>query len=150
MNFSATTEYALRIVSFMVMDEQKIYTTSDIFENLHIPFRYLRKLMINLSKGDIIDSIRGKNGGYKIAKSPREITLLQVIEATGENPITNVCFFGYKECSLTDRCIMHDKWTKIRENIGLLLSTTTLEEIKESGNQNFITNMSLDKLSSTT
>lgn len=144
MNFSATTEYALRIMSYMVMDEQKIYTTNDLYENLHIPFRYLRKLMINLSKEDILDSIRGKNGGYKIAKAPQEISLLKVIESTGENPITNICFFGYKECNIEKPCIMHDKWAKIRENIAYVLSSTTLQDIKDSGNQNFITNLVKD------
>lgn len=125
------------------MDEQKIYTTNDLFENLHIPFRYLRKLMINLSKSDIIDSIRGKNGGYKIAKSPKEISLLQVIESTGEEPLSNSCFFSHKECNIEEKCMMHDKWTVVRQDIAQILSTTTLQEIKESGNQNYITNMGL-------
>lgn len=123
------------------MDEQKTHTTNELFENLHIPFRYLRKLMISLSKSDILDSVRGKNGGYKIARSPKDITLLQVIVASGEEPLTNVCFFGYKECNEEEKCMMHDKWSAVRQNIAHVLSSTTLQEIKESDNLNFITNL---------
>lgn len=143
MNFNITTEYALRIMSYMVSDEHKIHTTKELFEHLQIPFRYLRKLMISLSKSDILDSIRGKNGGYKLARSPKEITLLQIIEATGEDPLGKICFFGSKECDLENKCTMHDKWSKVRENMSLILSTTTLEDIKDSGNQNFIISSSL-------
>ena len=138
MNFTVTTEYALRIMSFMVTDEHKIHTTKELFEHLDIPFRYLRKLMISMSKSDILDSIRGKNGGYKIARSPKEITLLQIIESTGENPLGELCFFGNRECDINNKCMMHDKWMKVRENMAQVLSTTTLEEIKDSENLNYI------------
>ena len=141
MNFSVTTEYALRVMSFMAMKEERLYATKDLFENLHIPFRYLRKLMFNLSKSDLLDSVRGKNGGYKLARSAKDITLLQVIEASGEEALTKNCFFGYKECNTKQKCIMHDRWTAVRHDIYKILSTTTLLEIKKADNLNFITNL---------
>lgn len=143
MNFSATAEYSLRIASFLAMDETRVYTTNDLFEHLNIPFRYLRKLMVLLSKSDLIDSIQGKNGGYRIAKPPKNISLLDVIEASGVFPLSTTCFFGFKACSLHDKCAMHAKWVAVRENLSHVLSTTTLAEIKDSGNQNFITDNSL-------
>ena len=142
MNFSKTTEYALRIMSFMAMDEQKLYTTNELFENLNIPFRYLRKLMINLSKSDILNSTQGKNGGYRIAKKPIDISLLDIIHANGEDPVGNICFFGFEKCAFVEKCVMHEKWAIVRENINHVLSETTLAEIKESGPQEFIKNNS--------
>lgn len=125
-------------MSFMVKEEAgKIFTTKELFENLQIPFRYLRKLMINLSKSEIIDSIQGKKGGYRIAKEPEKITLLEIIQTAGEDPIGVMCFFGLEKCELVEKCVMHEKWGAVRENIFQVLSTTTLADIKESEHQNF-------------
>lgn len=142
MNLSKTSEYALRIMSFMAGDEEKLYTTNELFKNLKIPFRYLRKLMISLSKSDLLISLQGKNGGYKIAKRPEDISLLDIIMTTGENPIGKTCFFGFEECAFVEKCAMHEKWAIVRENIEQALSKTTLAEIKETGSSNFIKNNS--------
>ena len=131
MNFSKTTEYALRIMSFMAMDEKKLYSANDIYDNLQIPFRYLRKLLTSLSKSELINSVQGKNGGYRISKSLSEISLFDIIKATGDDLINNECFFGFENCALENKCAIHDKWTAGRENINHVLTTTTLDEIKQ-------------------
>ena len=131
MNFSKTTEYALRIMSFMAMDEKKLYSANYIYDNLQIPFRYLRKLLTSLSKSELINSVQGKNGGYRISKSLREISLFDIIKATGDDLINNECFFGFENCALENKCAIHDKWTAGRENINHVLTTTTLDEIKQ-------------------
>ena len=131
MNFSKTTEYALRIMSFMAMDEKKLYSANDIYDNLKIPFRYLRKLLTILSKSELINSVQGKNGGYRISKSLKEISLFDIIKATGDDLINNECFFGFENCALENKCAIHDKWTAGRENINHVLTTTTLDEIKQ-------------------
>lgn len=131
MNFSKTTEYALRIMSFMAMDEKKLYSANDIYDNLQIPFRYLRKLLTILSKSELINSVQGKNGGYRISKSLNKISLFDIIRATGDDLINNECFFGFENCALENKCAIHDKWTAGRENINHVLTTTTLDEIKQ-------------------
>ena len=68
MKFSKTTEYALRIFGLIGVNESKVYTAKEIYENLHIPLRYLRKLLTSLSKSGLMNSIQGKSGGYRISK----------------------------------------------------------------------------------
>ena len=143
MNFSKTTEYALRIMSYMAMDETRLYSSKEIFQSLNIPFRYLRKLLIVLSKSDLISSVQGKNGGYKISKNLSEISLLDIVSATGHNPIGNQCFFGFSDCAFEKKCAMHDKWAAVRESINSVLTSTTLAEVKETGPHRFISNNNL-------
>ncbi|MCP4550490.1 MAG: Rrf2 family transcriptional regulator [Bacteroidetes bacterium] len=140
MRLRKTAEYALRIMNYMAIDEQKLYTTTELFESLNIPFRYLRKLMINLSKSEILTSVQGKYGGYKIARKSLEISLLEIIHATGEDPVGDVCFFGFEKCAFVEKCAMHEKWTLVRDNINQVLSKTTLAEIKGSESTSFIKN----------
>ena len=138
MNFSKTTEYALQILGFMAADENKLYSANELFENLKIPFRYLRKQLTIMTKSQLLVSIQGKEGGYKIFKNTEQLTLLNIIEATGDNVISNNCFFGFGSCALTEKCAMHDKWTAIQQNINEVLSSTKLSDLKNTINQNSI------------
>jgi len=138
MNFSKTTEYALQILGYMSADENKLYSANELYENLKIPFRYLRKQLTLMTKNELLKSVQGKDGGYKILKNIDQLTLLNIIEATGDNIISNNCFFGYGNCVLTEKCAMHDKWTSIQENINEVLSSTKLSDLKNTINQNSI------------
>jgi len=141
MNFSKTTEYAFRILSLMAMDEHKLYTAKDVFQSSEIPFRYLRKLLIILSKSELIESVQGKNGGYRISKKPSDISLLDIIRVVGDDPINNDCFFGFDNCTFIEKCALHEKWAVVRETLNNVLLTTTLEDIKSNRQHSFISNI---------
>ena len=132
MKFSTTTEYALRIMSYMAIDESKLYRASDIFNDLDIPHRYLRKLLTRLTKSGIIKSIQGKYGGYMISKNLDDISLLDVVEASGEKMGNKECFFGLDKCGFHNDCTLHDKWDDIQNRIIETLATTNLSDIKKS------------------
>lgn len=134
MNFSKTTEYALRILSYIALDESKLYTASELFEQLQIPFRYLRKQLNFLYRKGLLLSIQGNQGGYRIAKKLTDISLLDIIESTDEVLDANRCFFGFQECPLTGQCAMHEKWGALRSQTFEILKTTTLFDLKHSTN----------------
>jgi Rrf2 family protein len=138
MNFSKTTEYALQILGYMAADENKLYSANELYENLKIPFRYLRKQLTLMTKNELLKSVQGKEGGYRIFKNIDQLSLLDIIESTGDNVSSNNCFFGYGSCALSEKCIMHDNWTTIQENINEVLSTTKLANLKNAINQNSI------------
>lgn len=140
MNFNKTTEYAFRILSFMAQDESRLYNVDEIFEKLRIPYRYLRKLMTNLTRSGFIESIQGKNGGYKISKKTEDIKLLDILNAVDPEYLSVKCFFGFDNCALQTVCIMHDQWTDIRTNINSILASTSLADIKQTNNENLILN----------
>lgn len=131
MNFNKTTEYTLRILSFMSLNENMLYSAIDLSEKLKIPYRYLRKQMNVLSKQGFIESIQGKQGGYKIAKSLTDISLLDIVNATENYTKENMCFFGFQECPLQNQCSMHDKWGEVRDKTFYILKTTTLLDLKQ-------------------
>lgn len=134
MNFNKTTEYALRILSYMSLDSTKLYTSNELFDKLQIPFRYLRKQMNFLLKQGLLVSIQGKQGGYQIARPLNEISLMDIVEATEDLNNENRCFFGFQECPLTNRCAMHDKWGEVRNKTFEILRTMTLLDFKHNTN----------------
>lgn len=133
MNFSKSTEYILQIMSLMAQDKTRLYSTDQIYNELKIPYRYLRRLMTSLAKKDLITSIQGKYGGYRITKPLESISIKDILEASNDNFLSMNCFFGFEKCALTNKCIMHDKWGSIQENIKQVLESTSLAEIKKNG-----------------
>ena len=136
MNFNKTTEYAFRILSYMAMNESRLCSVDEIFNKLRIPYSYLRKLMTNLTKSNLIDSIQGKNGGYKISRKLEDIKLLDIITIVDPEYLSVKCFFGFENCVLQPTCAMHDQWMNVRTNINTILANTSLANIKQSNNQN--------------
>jgi len=140
MNFSKTTEYAFRILSFMAQDERRLYNVDEIFGKLQIPYRYLRKMMTNLTRSGFIVSIQGKSGGYKISRKTEDIKLLEILIAVDPDYLSGKCFFGFDNCALQTPCIMHDQWNEIRVNITAILAGTSLAEIKQTKIEDIISN----------
>ncbi len=137
MNFSKTTEYSLRILGFMAIEDHKLYSAEVLNQNLDIPFRYLRKQLTRLTNGGFLISYRGKAGGYKIAKPLNEITLWDIVNATGEDSLYHECIFGFDSCAFGNKCALHHKWAKIQNSINDMLKNTTLEELKRTKPERF-------------
>lgn len=136
-SFNRTTEYAFRIMSHMALDRDKIYRSDDIYEDLKIPFRYLRRLLTLLSKKGLLVSIQGKYGGFRLEKKLSEISLYDIVVAVDEDKKPKECFFGYEKCPINEKCSMHDKWKSIRFAIDEVLTKTTLKDLIENGNNDF-------------
>jgi Rrf2 family transcriptional regulator, iron-sulfur cluster assembly transcription factor len=59
-------------------------SVTDIAQRQSLPAPYLEKLLIELRKAEIVRSVRGSQGGYRLARSPAQISLAQILEAIGE------------------------------------------------------------------
>jgi Rrf2 family iron-sulfur cluster assembly transcriptional regulator len=66
-----------------------------------LPIPYLEKLLIELRRAGLVESIRGVNGGYKLAKSPTQITLSDILIAVGESMVVD--FLSLREASPTEK-----------------------------------------------
>lgn len=131
MNLSKTSQYALKILNYMVMHEGEIFTSQSLHNNLKIPYQYLRRLLTKLSNKGLIKGGKGRGGGYVIAKSYDSIYLSDILEATGEPEIFKSCLFGFENCLLAEKCKIHDRWSEARDSIIHVLQTTSLSSLKE-------------------
>jgi Rrf2 family protein len=79
---SQTTEYALRAVVSLGYRPNAPMTTHQIAEMTRVPVNYLSKVLQLLVKAKILSSQRGINGGFTLIKDPKELSLLEIINAT--------------------------------------------------------------------
>lgn len=118
MRLNQATDYAFRAVFHLsCLPRGQIIEGRLIAEEENIPMRFSLKIFRHLTKAGIVESHRGVNGGYSLAKPPEKITLLDVIEAM-EGPIRiNRCLISSEECSkkYADKCPIHNALFSIQE-----------------------------------
>jgi Rrf2 family protein len=91
----------------------------------NLPKQYLVKIFSSLAKMDIITPVRGKHGGYLLARDPGQITVLEVIEAV-EGPLAlNLCQHNPPKCDRED-CALRGLWTELQNAMRDKLGTMTL------------------------
>ena len=82
MRISRSTGYAILALGYIAQNkDQKIILSQDIAKKYDIPLEYLLKLLQQLVKANVLHSKRGPHGGFSLAKTPANITVLQIIEA---------------------------------------------------------------------
>lgn len=126
------SEYSLRATAALVnyYEEQKTATVAEIAVGEAIPESFLRKLLKPLIRADIVRSERGYSGGITLAKSPAEISVLDVIEAVDGKLSLNDCVLNPSECGLISRCAIHGLWVETTEIMKNHLKNYSLEDVR--------------------
>jgi FeS assembly SUF system regulator len=120
------TDYAMLIMSQMAKDSLSILSATALADVLHLAPPTVSKILKMLSDAGLVTSIRGADGGYRLAKSAAEITVAEVIAAMeGELAMTECCESS-SLCSINSMCAMRENWQKINKMIHSLLSGVSI------------------------
>lgn len=122
-------DYAIRAICYIARQRNKIVSVSDLVEKLRIPRPFLRKLLQILNTKGLLDSYKGKGGGFILAKAPRRISLLDLIEVF-QGPM-HLCehTFKKKDCSLLKRCRLKKKMDVIERYVVRELSSINIADL---------------------
>ncbi len=128
--FSKACEYALKIMIYLctVQEEGKLAGLKDIANANGSPEAYTAKILQQLVRSGLLQSLRGPTGGFKVSNRP--ITLLEVVTAIDGEGLVRNCVLGLEECSSQHPCPVHDKFSAIRDHLKGVLSTTYLDDAK--------------------
>ena len=120
MQLTQAADYSFRVILYLShLKPGEIATAKTIAEHEEIPMRYLLKIIRSLVKSGILNSYRGIEGGYGIAKTPDQINFLDVIEAV-DGPIQiNRCLEDKSYCSKhwCESCPVHQAFNTIQANL---------------------------------
>ncbi|HEY8402256.1 MAG TPA: Rrf2 family transcriptional regulator, partial [Cytophagaceae bacterium] len=102
----------------------------DIAKEIDSPEAFTAKILQQLARNNIIDSVKGPTGGFEIEpKKLEKIKLSQIVSAIDGDSIYKNCGVGLKECSEKKPCPVHDKFKKIRNELRKMLESTNLQEL---------------------
>ena len=132
MRFQKTTEYAIRVMVYLVNNQEGWYSTNRLHKILNIPYKYLGRLMRTLTTAGFLEVEMGKQGGYRINKQRSDIYLYEIVGVVEGLESYTRCVLGFPECSDENPCPLHKSWLKHQEGLKELVYNVRLSDL-ESG-----------------
>lgn len=136
MKLSTKGRYGLRaVVDLALRGEDEAVALSSIAERQNISISYLEQLIAKLKKAGIVDSKRGAQGGYILAKSPEEISVGDILRALeGDlHPVDCSEIHGETKCQSSDLCVTKYVWKRISDSINSVVDSLMLSELVTEG-----------------
>lgn len=132
MKISYKGDYALKTLLELALNYNKgVVSINELARRGDIPDKFLEQVLLTLKKGGFVDSKRGINGGYFLAKSPEAITVgeaIRFIEGPVE-PVTCVGRKNYENCKDFSSCVFRDLWNQVHQATSLVIDTVTFAEL---------------------
>ncbi len=132
MKLNTKSRYAVMALADMaVFSTSKAVSLRDISLRQGISLLYLEQIFLKLKKNNIVKSIRGINGGYILSKSPKDITISEVLLALDQKVKTIGCKKDSKKsCNgKSSKCITHNFWDELDLHINSFFESKKLSDL---------------------
>ena len=123
------TDYAVRALCCIVEQKQKVISSDQLVKSLKMPRPFLRKILQTLNKEGLLNSSKGKGGGFALAISPEKITLTDVMKIFQGPLKLNECTFKKKVCPNVKDCLLKKKIDEIEKEVSAKLKAITVASI---------------------
>jgi FeS assembly SUF system regulator len=126
------TDYATVLMTVMAAEHGRQFSTQELAERSHLGLATTAKLLKQLARGGLVESARGQHGGYRLRRTPAQITVADVVDAV-EGPIAVTrCSIHSGGCSIETSCGTRANWQLINLAIRNALEAVTLEQMAAS------------------
>lgn len=132
LRISRLTDYGTIILAYLAQDADRRCSASDVSSATHIALPTVQKLLKMLARSGLVESARGADGGYSLARAAESITAAEIIGVL-EGPVAvTECSSDSSECELASLCIVGDAWQQINQAIRDALEAITLADLRTS------------------
>ncbi len=130
--FSKACEYGIKACVFIAMQSanERRVSLKEIASDIESPVAFTAKILHQLAKAEILESMKGPTGGFIIPKEKLDrIKLADIVKAIDGDAIYMGCALGFEQCDATRPCPLHDKFVDIRDGLRDMLQNTNLYEL---------------------
>ena len=129
MRISKKAQYGLRAMVYLAKhsSEEKVCPLKEISEKENIPFDFLEKIISDLEETGLVKAKKGVQGGYFLAKEPKEITTGEIVRVL-ESTVPVSCF----GCQMLRICSTKSVWDKVKDSLDSTLDSMTLADLIKS------------------
>ena len=132
MRLSTKGRYAvMAMVDLAIESDGSPVALADVADRQEISLSYLEQLFGKLRRGGLVESVRGPGGGYMLSRTSADTRISDIIMAVDEPIKATRCTPGSPEgCkSNKSRCLTHDLWEELGNNIYIYLSSVSLADV---------------------
>ena len=123
------TDYAVRALCCIAEQKQEVISADRLVKSLDMPRPFLRKILQTLTKAGLLNSSKGKDGGFSLTVFPEEITLTDVMKIFQGPVRLNECKFKKNDCPYMNDCLLKRKIDEIEKEVIAKLKAITIESI---------------------
>ena len=133
MKISTRGRYALRLMLDLALNNTDRYITiKSISARQEISEKYLEQIITVLSRANFVKSIRGAQGGYKLARPAEEYTVGMILRLIEGNLVPVACMENDpNECPRCNKCVTIDVWKELNYAISSVVDHITLADLVE-------------------
>ncbi len=125
------TDYAMLILSEMAKTPEAVLSANSLAETLYLNLPTTSKILKMLSDAALVQSVRGADGGYKLAKSANTISIVDVITAMEGGVALTECCEVKGKCVINSMCTMRENWRRINRMMDNMLSKFTIVDMQQ-------------------
>lgn len=125
-------DYALRIMLCLTVSQRKTewFCAQALAREMHVPYRFLRKIVCRLATARFIVTRRGKKGGIKLNCPPKTTSMADVLRVMDSSTLTlNQCLIKGNDCVRQGHCVVHEALKPIQKMLIKQLSRVTLARL---------------------
>jgi Rrf2 family protein len=130
---SKSTEYAMRALVFVQLCnwERKRPGVGEIAKEIEAPEAYTAKILQTLTKNKLLNSMKGRGGGFFFNENQSSLTLYDVIHVVEGDASFHKCGFGLKQCNDDNPCPFHEEYKVLRDGFFEIAKTETIKSLSE-------------------
>jgi Rrf2 family protein len=126
------TDYAIRACLRLATAGDQLLSSRRIAAETDVPERFLARILVELVGAGVVEGKLGRTGGYRLRRSPVDLTLRELVEAIeGPSPSAR-CVLRQEACRPGEPCAIHPVWAAARQGLFDVLNATTLADLVAS------------------
>ena len=120
-------DYAVRLMVGLAQRQQgTVVSARALADESGVPYELARTILGNLADAGILESRRGRSGGFLLARSAAKIHMREVLAVAGENLQLNICVADPTNCGRSSDCPVHPIWSAASEVLRDFMGQQTL------------------------
>ena len=131
--FSKTCEYAIKALIFVGQKsrEETRVGVKEIAKGIDSPEHFIAKIMQELGRKRLVQSIKGPNGGFYMTKNELKISIADIVKAMDGDKLYADCVLGLKACSEKNPCPVHFEFKEIKKKLLHMIENNTIGDFNE-------------------
>lgn len=127
---SRMSDYAVVVLEALSRKENTSLSASQIASDVNLPEPTVAKVLKQMATGELVTSQRGVNGGYTIARAPKDITVFDIVSVIEGRLSLTACVEGGDEpCALEGHCAMSGRWDIVNTAVRKAFENITLADM---------------------
>ncbi len=131
--FSKTCEYAIKAMIFVAQKskEETRVGVKEIAKGTDSPEHFIAKIMQELGRKRLVQSIKGPNGGFYMTERDLKISISDIVKAMDGDKLYSDCVLGLKACSEKNPCPVHFEFKEIKKRLIHMIENNTIGDFNE-------------------